>query len=373
MDYTIGIYKYLINAFQSELYKFIRFDEYISSSCDLSADNNVILRHDVDLLPHNALKMARLEHDHGINGTYYFRIVPESFNAGVIEKIAGLGHEVGYHYEDVDLVRGDRSKVIGDRLEVEVRGQRSEVGGQRSEVRGRRSEVRSQRSEVGNQKSEVGSQRSEGSGQRLMGDSAPLTNNHQPLTDLIDRAMESFVKNLETMRKIANIKTICMHGSPLSPYDNRMLWSKYDYRDYGVIGEPYFDLDFSNVAYYTDTGRRWDGDSVNVRDKVGSRKYEVCSGVIEVGGQKSEIRSKEPGTWNPEPVIWNLEPETVHFPRFRSTDDMIKAIKEGRFPEKAMLTIHPQRWHDRPVPWVRELVWQNVKNVGKYIIVKTGR
>jgi hypothetical protein len=103
--------------------------------------------------------------------------------------------------------------------------------------------------------------------------------------------MESFLKNLEAMRKIADIKTICMHGSPMSPYDNRLLWTKYDYRDYGIIGEPYFDVDFSRVAYYTDTGRRWDGDSVSVRDKVGSRKYVV--GSERDRGRWSEVRNQK--------------------------------------------------------------------------------
>jgi len=30
-----------------------------------------------------------------------------------------------------------------------------------------------------------------------------------------------------------------------------------------------------------------------------------------------------------------------------------------------MLNVHPQRWTDRPLPWVKELVGQNVKNVVK--------
>jgi len=38
--------------------------------------------------------------------------------------------------------------------------------------------------------------------------------------------------------------------------------------DYGIIAEPYFDMDFKEVLYLTDTGRRWDGDRVSVRDKV---------------------------------------------------------------------------------------------------------
>ena len=35
-----------------------------------------------------------------------------------------------------------------------------------------------------------------------------------------------------------------------------------------------------------------------------------------------------------------------------------------------MMTFHPQRWTDKPIPWMKELVWQNTKNIGKYFIVK---
>jgi hypothetical protein len=59
-----------------------------------------------------------------------------------------------------------------------------------------------------------------------------------------------------------------MHGSPLSRWDSRLLWSRYDYREFGIIGEPYFDVDFDEVLYLTDTGRRWDGERFSVRDKV---------------------------------------------------------------------------------------------------------
>ena len=60
-------------------------------------------------------------------------------------------------------------------------------------------------------------------------------------------AILSFEKNLEKLRTIFPVKTICMHGSPLSKFDNRMLWQKYNYRDYGIIGEPYLDVDFNEV------------------------------------------------------------------------------------------------------------------------------
>ncbi|HBQ81446.1 MAG TPA: hypothetical protein DD745_00995 [Bacteroidales bacterium] len=50
------------------------------------------------------------------------------------------------------------------------------------------------------------------------------------------------------------------------------MWKYYDYRDFGITGEPYFDVDFDKVFYLTDTGRRWDGDSFNIRDKSINRK-----------------------------------------------------------------------------------------------------
>jgi len=52
---------------------------------------------------------------------------------------------------------------------------------------------------------------------------------------------------------------------------------------------------------------------------------------------------------------------------------MIEAIENGTFPAQAMLTVHPQRWHDRAVPWVKELVWQRCKNLVKRVVVAAGQ
>ena len=162
-----------------------------------------------------------------------------------------------------------------------------------------------------------------------------------------------------------------MHGSPLSPFDNRMLWSKYDYRDYGIIGEPYFDVDFSEVAYYTDTGRRWDGEAVSVRDKVYNAKD------LETGVRRKESEVSSDYAYRNSGVTSATSNEKLatsnQFPRFRSTPEMIAAIKNGSFPAQAMITVHPQRWHDRAMLWVKELVWQNVKNVGKRLLIRSGR
>jgi hypothetical protein len=46
-------------------------------------------------------------------------------------------------------------------------------------------------------------------------------------------------------RNIYPVTFICMHGSPLSRHDNRALWKTCDYREFGIIGEPCFDVDYA--------------------------------------------------------------------------------------------------------------------------------
>jgi hypothetical protein len=46
------------------------------------------------------------------------------------------------------------------------------------------------------------------------------------------------------------------------------LWKRYNYRDFGIIAEPYFDIDCDEVFYITDTGRSWNNSTASVRDKV---------------------------------------------------------------------------------------------------------
>lgn len=36
----------------------------------------------------------------------------------------------------------------------------------------------------------------------------------------------------------------------------------------GLSAKPYFDVDFSDLFYLTDTGRCWDGYKVSLRDKI---------------------------------------------------------------------------------------------------------
>ena len=73
----------------------------------------IIIRHDVDRSPYNALKMAQLEANIGIKATYYFRCNSSGdFDRNFIQKIAKLGHEVGYHYECLSYCDGDKEKAL---------------------------------------------------------------------------------------------------------------------------------------------------------------------------------------------------------------------------------------------------------------------
>ena len=48
-----------------------------------AGQNQFILRHDVDKKPANSLRIAQMQAELGMLGTYYFRIVPESYQTEV--------------------------------------------------------------------------------------------------------------------------------------------------------------------------------------------------------------------------------------------------------------------------------------------------
>jgi len=51
--------------------------------------------------------------------------------------------------------------------------------------------------------------------------------------------------------------------------------------------------------------------------------------------------------------------------RFRSTVELIDACRNDQLPPQMMINFHPQRWTDDSIPWIREWLMQNVKNVAK--------
>ncbi len=162
LDFTVNKYIQLLNALIEQGYHFQTFSDYLTKPLLKS----IVLRHDVDKRPRNSLTLAKIENEHGLKGTYNCRIVPESWDEGIIKEISSLGHEIGYHYENLSVFKGDHESAIDD-----------------------------------------------------------------------------FKMNLEKLRKLVPVSTITMHGSPTSKHDSRDLWKNFNYKDLGLIGEPYFDMD----------------------------------------------------------------------------------------------------------------------------------
>lgn len=287
MDFTIKIYQQLLQSLQSAGFSFLSFSEALAKENPSKVHSKqIILRHDVDLLPYHSLRFAQIQNAMGIKGSYYFRAVPESWDEEVIKEIAQLGHEVGYHYENMDTV--------------------------------------SRKFESGSQKSKKGKCR------KYSGDSP-----NETLSKHIDVAYQDFLENLKKLRQLTKVETICMHGSPRAKYDNKAIWKKYDYKKLGLFGEPYYDMNFNEFFYLTDTGRKWDGWKTSVRDKVPQQEEWIKQGLV-----------------------------------FKTTQDIINAAHQGKLPPKIMFTFHPQRWTDNPFLWTKELVLQNVKNQVKRFLVK---
>ena len=278
-DFTLTTYKKLLQELLANGYSFQTLQDFIQEP----ENKTVILRHDVDRKPGNALIIAAIEKEAGIKASYYFRIVKQSYDEDIIRQIAEMGHEIGYHYENLS--------------EINCLAQRRK-GAKKDKRTGNRIEGRENRKK-----------------------------------ELFELAIEDFGRNLEKMRKLYPVKTICMHGSPLSKWDNRDLWKRYDYRDFGIIAEPYFDVDFDEVFYLTDTGRAWNNENVSIRDKVASQfKYKI-----------------------------------------NSSADIMNLIQSENAPDKIMMNVHPHRWFDFGLNWCWEFVSQNLKNIIKYIIVNKSK
>jgi hypothetical protein len=119
-----------------------------------------------------------------------------------------------------------------------------------------------------------------------------------------------------------------MHGSPLFRWDNRDLWQTYDFSKYEV-SEAYISIDYSHVYYFTDTGRCWDADRHNVRDRVDSLKPE-CQ---------------------------------VH-----TTDELMDFLREPR-ENPIVVNTHPNRWAANLWTWGIGAALDNLTNLAKVFLV----
>ena len=205
----------------------------------------VIIRHDVDRRPANAMKMAEFEYSLDIRSSYYFRY-PMTYNPTIIRTIAGLGHEIGYHYEVLSKAHGN-----------------------------------------------------------------------------FTIAFHLFREELAEFRKICEVKTCCAHGSPLSSFDNRTLFSSRLLSDFDLIGDAHLSAS-PDIPYFSDTGRSW-GMHENMRDSLALSE---------------------------------------RMPDIHSTDELERHLLDSDYPE-VYLVVHPERWNDPGVRWYLQYGQDTLFNAGR--------
>ena len=248
-DFTEATYADLLDAVAFEGYEFLTVREYLSR--EELPDRFVIVRHDVDRKPRNALSLARIEALNDVSTTYYVRTEEGVFDPDVVTGIAELGHEVGYHYEDLDRADGDR-----------------------------------------------------------------------------ETALASFASQLARVRRLVDVDTVCMHGNPLTPHDNRDMWGDPpEFAEFDLLGEAYLSMDFADVTYFSDTGRTWLDGALKVKDHTMGE------------GDKG------------------VQVDTTH--------DLIRLLRRGEV-DRACLLVHPDRWSSSTAEHVAQSVKDTAINAAKY-------
>ncbi|WP_276257006.1 hypothetical protein [Halomontanus rarus] len=102
-DFTFEKYDRLLESILENGFDVLTVAEYLES--DELPNRYVLLRHDVDRRVEIARSMAHLEASHGVQSTYYFRT--STFDPDLVAEFERLGHEVGYHYEELARTNGN--------------------------------------------------------------------------------------------------------------------------------------------------------------------------------------------------------------------------------------------------------------------------
>jgi hypothetical protein len=140
-----------------------------------------------------------------------------------------------------------------------------------------------------------------------------------------DLAIRLFEKELELLRSVCEVKTISMHGKPISKWDNNLIWDKYAFESFGIIGD--CSRSIRGIPYFTDTGRSWGGNN-NIRD---------------------------------------LPMDNKDLYKVKDTYQLIKLIK-SKHHKSFFLNIHPERWSNSYLFWLGRLFLDWSMNLTKRVI-----
>jgi hypothetical protein len=277
LDFTFKKYSEIVKAIAETDYHVLSIADYIRAK-ELPA-KFIIIRHDVDLDPFYQLKFAQLEHDFNIRTSYYFRQIEKVFKKEVIDKVAALGHEVGYHYEVFTKAKGDPKLALNifkdEQAEFSEMWKSSTVcphGG-----------------------------------------------------SFVDNADGYSLKNMiKLIPKLLSGKKVFSH------HVNFDMWENNRFEDFGIIGDAYRSVDFTNMLYLSDTGRSWD------------QRYKRLDKVTSVINPKFDVRS---------------------------SDEIIRIIKTGTV-NQIYLLVHNEQWKDNYIDWLGWYAAQIIRRTGKKIIFK---
>ncbi|MDK2788054.1 MAG: hypothetical protein PWP07_1279 [Epulopiscium sp.] len=279
MDFTFNVYKILLKSFINAGYSFYSYCELLGGSKNINYKNskNIIIRHDVEDKYDHALVMAKIEASFNLKGSYYFRIYPDDKNSMIISSIASLGHEIGYHYDDLSACKGDVNAAL-----IRFLKNLNYL--------------------------------------RQFGSVETITMEGAPLSRYDNKNLWSFPLTWELSEIITKYYNGFDNSSPSDPaFSENLKDGLLHYRLFGIKGEPYFDLDNEIFFYITDTGRRWDGFKFSVRDKMpGYQKwinqghvyhstYDIVKAVEENRFPKQLMITVHPQRWNNKLFPWLTE------------------------------------------------------------------
>ena len=274
-DFSFNKYKEIIMAITRSKYEVITIEDYIRN-VNLPA-KFIIIRHDVDLDPDYQLRFAEFEHLNNIRTSYYFRFIEKIYKKEVIGKVRKLGHSIGYHYEVFTKAKGDPVKAISLFRE----------------------------------------------------ELAHFKENWDSRTvcphggSFVDNADGYSLKNM-----IKLIPKIVSGEKVFSSFSNFDIWDDHRFEEFGIAGDAYRSVDFTNILYLSDTGRSWD------------KRYKRLDKVNSVINPKFDIKS---------------------------SDDIIRVINNHEV-DKIYLLVHAEQWKDNLTDWLAWYAAQLIRRTGKKLI-----